>query len=72
MLKKPLIGLLVELFSQNRLKMAKISYYFIEIQLSLNHTLSEIFEILGVDNQTVRSCGEDEPRTIPKRHILPK
>ena len=67
MSKKPLEGLLEELISQSRLKMAKFSYFYIEIQFSLNHIKIEIFEILGVDNQTVRSCGEDEPHASPKK-----
>ena len=46
--------------------MAKIIHFSIETQVSISNILSEIFEILGVDNQTVRSCGEDEPHTIPK------
>ena len=60
MLKKPLVGLLVEPISLSRLKMAKINYFSNEIQLSLNHTKSEIFEILVVDKQMFISCGQDE------------
>ena len=66
-LKKPLVGLLIKLFRKSRLKIAKINYFFNEIQLSLNHIQSKIFEFLGVDNQTVRSCGDDEPRRSPKK-----
>ena len=38
----------MEKISQNRLKMAKIDNFSNEIQLSLNHIQSKIFEILGV------------------------
>ena len=52
-------------FGQSRLNMAKISYFSNEIKLSLNCILSEIFEILYVDNQTVTSCGWNEPHRSP-------
>ena len=67
MSNKPSAGLLVELISQSRLQMAKISYYYIEIQFSLNHICSEIFEILGVDKQMFISCGQDEPYRSSKK-----
>ena len=67
MSNKPSVGLLVELISQSRLKMAKISYFTYEIQFSLNHICSEIFEILGVDKQMFISCGQDEPYRSPKK-----
>ena len=57
----------MEKISQNRLKMAKIDNFSNEIQLSLNHIQSKIFEILGVDNQMVRSPSEDEPQTNSKK-----
>ena len=63
----PSVGLLVQLISQSRLKMAKISYLSNEIQLSLNHILSEIFEILGVNKQMFISCDPDEPYRSPKK-----
>ena len=47
--------------------MAKISYFTYEIQFSLNHICSEIFEILGVDKQMFISCGQDEPYRSPKK-----
>ena len=43
--------------------MAKISYFSNETQVSSNNVLSEIFDILTVDNQMVTSCGQDEPHT---------
>ena len=46
MLNKPLLGGFVQQFCQSRLKMAKISYFSNEIQLSLNYIYSEIIEIL--------------------------
>ena len=64
---KPLVGPLVEPFSQGRLKMAKINYFSNEIQLSLNHTQSEIFEILVVDKQMFISCGQDEHLRSPQK-----
>ena len=64
---KPLVGPLVEPFSQGRLKMAKINYFSNEMQLSLNNILSEIFEILGVDYQMSTSIGQDEPHRSPKK-----
>ena len=67
MSKRPYIGLLMEPLSQSRLKMAKISYFFNEKQLSSNHISSEIFEILVVDNKMVRSCGDNEPHTTLKK-----
>ena len=67
MSNKPSVGLLVELISQNRLKMAKISYFSYEIQFSLNHISSEIFEILGVHKQMFISCGQDEPYRSSKK-----
>ena len=48
-------------------KMAKISYFSNEIQFSLNHILSEIFEILGVNGQMFISCGQDEPQRSPQK-----
>ena len=47
--------------------MAKIIYFSIETQVSLNNILSEIFEILAVDNQMVTSCGQDEPLRSSKK-----
>ena len=47
--------------------MAKIDNFSNEIQLSLNHIQSKIFEILAVDNQMVASCGQDEPHKSPKK-----
>ena len=67
MSNKPSVGLLVEPISQNGLKMAKINYFSNEIQLSLNHTQSEIFEILVVDKQMFISCGQDEPLRSPQK-----
>ena len=67
MSNNPSVGLLVQLISQIRLKMAKISYFSNEIQLSLNHILSEIFEILGVNKQMFISCGQDELYRSPKK-----
>ena len=46
--------------------MTKNNYFSNEIQLSLNHTQSEIFEILGVDKQMFISCGQDEPLRSPQ------
>ena len=62
---KPLVGPLVEPFSQGRLKMAKINYFSNEIQLSLNQIFSEIFEILGIEAQMSTTCGQDEPHEGP-------
>ena len=67
MSKKLSAGLLVEPISLSRLKMAKINYFSNEIQLSLNHTQSEIFEILGVEKQMFISCGQDEPLRSPQK-----
>ena len=50
--------------------MAKIIYFSIETQVSLNNILSEIFEILAVDNQMVTSCGQDEPHRSPKKEYF--
>ena len=47
--------------------MAKIIYFSIETKVSLNNVLSEIFEILAIDNQMVTSCGQDEPNKSPKK-----
>ena len=47
--------------------MAKISYFSNETQVSSNNVLSEIFDILTVDNQMVTSCGQDEPHRSPKK-----
>ena len=47
--------------------MAKISYFFNEIKLSLNHIQSEIFEIPIVDNKMVTSCNQDGPHRSPKK-----
>ena len=60
MINNPLVGLLMEPFCQSGLKTAKISYFSNKIQLSLNHILSEIFEILCVNKQMFISCGQDE------------
>ena len=57
----PSVGLLVQLISQSRLKMARNNYFYNEILLSVNHISSEIFEILGVDKQMFINCGQDEP-----------
>ena len=66
MSKKPSVGQLVEPISQSMLKIAKINYFSNEIQLSLNHTWSEIFEILVVDKPIFISCGQDEPLKSPQ------
>ena len=50
--------------------MAKINYFSKEIQLSLNHIKSDLFEILGVDKQMFISCGQDEPQRSPKEAYL--
>ena len=47
--------------------MAKIIYFSIETQVSLNKILSEIFEILAVDSQMVTSCGQDEHHRSAKK-----
>ena len=57
----------MEPFYQSRLKTAKINYFSNEIQLSINHILSEIFEILGVNKQMFISCGQDELYRSPKK-----
>ena len=62
MSNNPSVGLLVQGISQSRLKMAKISYFSIEIQLSLNCILSEIFEILGVNKQMFICCDPNDPK----------
>ena len=67
MSNNPSVGLLVQGISQSRLKMAKISYFSNEIHLSLNHIISEIFEILGVNKQMFISCDPDEPFRSPKK-----
>ena len=67
---KPLVGPLVEPFSKIRLKMAKINYFSNEIQLSLNHIQSKIFEILGVDKQMVIISVQDEPNRSPKKSVF--
>ena len=66
MSKKPLEGLLVELISQRRLKMAKISYFYNEIQLLFKSHLNWRFEILGVDKQMFISCDQVDPHRSPK------
>ena len=66
MIKKPLVGLLMEPFHQSRLITAKITYFSNEIQLSLNHIWSELFEIIGVNKQMFISFGQDEPHRSPK------
>ena len=60
----------MEKISQNRLKMAKIDNFSNEIQLSLNHIQSKIFEILGVDKQMVIISVQDEPNRSPKKSVL--
>ena len=57
----------MEPFYQSRLKTAKINYFSNEIQLSINHILSEIFEILGVNKQMFIICGQDEPQRSPQQ-----
>ena len=47
--------------------MAKIIYFSIETKVSLNNVLSEIFEILAIDNQMVTSCGQDEHHISTKK-----
>ena len=66
MTNKSLVGLLMEPFHQSRLITAKIPYFSNEIQLSLNHVLSELFEIIGVNKQMFISFGQDEPHRSPK------
>ena len=66
MINKPLVGILLEPFCLSGLKTAKISYFSNKIQLSLNHILSELFEIFGVNKQMFISCGQDEPHRSPK------
>ena len=56
----------MEPFRQSRLITAKITYFSNEIQLSLNHILSELFEIIGVNKQMFISFGQDEPHRSPK------
>jgi len=56
----------MEPFHQSRLITAKISYFSNEIQLSLNHVLIELFEIIGVNKQMFISFGQDEPHRSPK------
>ena len=56
----------MEPFCQSRLITAKITYFSNEIQLSLNHILSELFEIIGVNKQMFISFGQDEPHRSPK------
>ena len=56
MSKKPSGVLMVEPNSLSRLEMAKIKHFSNEIQVSLNYTYSEIFEILGVDYQMSTTC----------------
>ena len=53
---------LAKVVGLKRLKLA----IFNELQVSLNNILSEIFDILAVDNQMVISCGRDEPHRSPK------
>ena len=60
----------MEKISQNRLKMAKIDNFSNEIQLSLNHIQSKIFEILGVDKQMVIISVQDEPNRSPKKSVF--
>ena len=60
----------MEKISQNRLKMAKIDNFSSEIQLSLNHIQSKIFEILGVDKQMVIISVQDEPNRSPKKSVF--
>ena len=60
----------MEKISQNRLKMAKINNFSNEIQLSLNHIQSKIFEILGVDKQMVIISVQDEPNRSPKKSVF--
>ena len=61
MIKKPLVGLLMEPFCQNRLITAKITYFSNEIQLSLNHILSELFEIIGKNRNAIGTAGAIAP-----------
>ena len=70
MSNKPSVGPEVEKISQNRLKMAKIDNFSNEIQLSLNHIQSKIFEILGVDKQMVIISVQDEPNRSPKKSVF--
>ena len=50
--------------------MAKIDNFSNEIQLSLNHIQSKIFEILGVDKQMVIISVQDEPNRSPKKSVF--
>ena len=50
--------------------MAKIMDFSIETQVSLNNILSEVFEILAIDNQMVTSCGWDEPLRSSKKGLF--
>ena len=52
------------------LKCLKSTKFSNEIQLSLNHFYSEIFEILGVDNQMVIICGQDEPHSSLTKSVF--
>ena len=52
------------------LKCLKSTKFSNEIQLSLNHFYSEIFEILGVDKQMVIICGQVEPHRSPKKSVF--
>ena len=50
--------------------MAKIDNFSNEIQLSLNHIQSKIFEILGVDKQMVIISVQYEPNRSPKKSVF--
>ena len=52
------------------LKCLKSTKFSNEIQLSLNHFYSEIFEILGLDKQMVMICGQNEPHRSPKKSVF--
>ena len=49
MSKKPSVVLMVEPNSHSRLEMAKIWHFMNGIQVSLNYSKSEIFEIFSID-----------------------
>ena len=50
--------------------MAKIDNFSNDLQLSLNHIQSKIFEILGVDKQMVIICVQDEPNRSPQKSVF--
>ena len=52
------------------LKCLKSTKFSNEMQLFLNHFYSEIFEIIGVDNQMVIIFGQVEPHRSPKKSVF--